>query len=89
MELELGGVEGGVHDCDVEGLGVFAVEQSVVMLHERVWIPLAEHALQLPHVHVSAVQDVGAGVVDGGVQDCEVAGLGVVTPAQSLVIMQL
>jgi hypothetical protein len=76
----------GVQDCVVAGLGVVTPVQSVVMLQERVWPPLAEQAFQSVQDHVSAVQE---GEVEGAVQDWVVAGLGVVTPAQSAVIRQL
>lgn len=70
--------------CDVAGLGVVAVAQSVVIVQVRVWLPLAEQAFQAVQVQVSAVQE---GVVVG-VQLCDVAGLGVVTPTQSDVMVQ-
>ena len=77
-------VGGGEHVCVVAGLGVVAVEQSVVIVQVRVWLPLAEQAFQSVQDQVSAVQE---GVVVVGVQDCDVAGLGVVTPVQSDVML--
>ena len=80
-----------MHDCVVAGLGVVAVAQSVVIVHERVWLPLAEQAFQSVQDQVSAVQlGVGVGVGVGVVveQLCDVAGLGVTTPAQSDVMLQ-
>jgi uncharacterized coiled-coil protein SlyX len=93
VQLQVSAVQevAGVQDCVVAGLGVVTPAQSFVIVQERIWLPEDEQAFQSVQLQVSAVQ-AGGGVqlfVEGGVQDCVVAGLGVVAVAQSEVMTQL